>query len=75
MTSSLILEIVQNSKINMHCRSYSQALKNICFMLYINSNIAYKLLRKLIPLPNSDNLRKEYMITLKSTGDNLLNKN
>ena len=59
----------------MHCRRYSQALKDICIMLYINSNIAYKLLSKLYPLPNPDNLRKEDKNTIKSTEDNLLNKN
>lgn len=74
LTPSLILEIVKNSKINMYCRRYSQAFKDICFMLYINSNITYKLLRKFIPLPNPDNLRKEYKTMIKSKEDNLLNE-
>ena len=43
-------------------------------MLYISSNITYKLLRKFIPLPNPDNLRKEYKMTIKSKEDNLLNE-
>ena len=44
-------------------------------MLYINSNITYKLLKKFIPLPNPDNLRKEYKPVIKSKENNLLNKN
>ena len=74
LTPSLILEILKNSKINVFCRKYSRALKDICFMLYINSNITYKLLRKFIPLPNPDNLRKEYSVIVKNKQDNLLNK-
>lgn len=44
-------------------------------MLYLNSNITYKLLRKFIPLPNPDNLRKEYKTMIKNKQENLLNEN
>lgn len=44
-------------------------------MLYINSNVTYNLLRKFLPLPNPDNLRKEYKDTVKNKEENLLNQN
>lgn len=75
LTPSLILEILKNSQINVYCRKYSKTLKDICFMLYLNSNITYKLLRKFIPLPNPDNLRKEYKTMIKNKQENLLNEN
>lgn len=75
LTPSIILELFKNSKINVFCRRYSKTLKDICFMIYINSNITYNLLRKFIPLPHPDNLRKEYKDTIKNKEENLLNKN
>ena len=75
LTTSIIFEIIKKSKINVYCRRYSKTLKDICFMLYINSNVTYNLLRKFLPLPNPDNLRKEYKDTVKNKEENLLNQN
>ena len=74
INTSIILELFKNSKINVYCRRYSKILKDICFLIYINSNLTYRLLRKFIPLPHPDNLRKEYRDTIKNKEDNLLNK-
>ena len=75
LANSLIQEIFKNSKINGFSRKYSRALKDICFMLYINSNITYKLLRNFLPLPHPDNLRKEYHMMINNKKVNLGNKN
>lgn len=52
MTTYIIFELFKNTKINVYCRRYSKTLKDICYMLCINSNLTYKLLRKFIPLPH-----------------------
>lgn len=75
LTSTIILELIKNENINIHARKYSDSLKDICFMLYINSNITYKLLRKFIPLPHPDHLRKIYRYNMKIKKENLMNKN
>ena len=75
INTSIILELFKNSKINVYCHRYSKILKDICIMIYINSNLTYRLLRKFIPLPHPDNLRKEYRDTIKNKEDNLLNRN
>lgn len=75
LTSTIILELIKNENNNIHARKYSDSLKDICFMLYINSNITYKLLRKFIPLPHPDHLRKIYRYNMKIKKENLMNKN
>ena len=75
LTSSIISELIQNEKICIHSRKYSNYLKDICFLLFINSNITYALLRKFLPLPHPDHLRKVYRYTMKIKKQNLLNKN
>lgn len=60
LTSTIISELIKNENICVYSRKYSKSLKDICFLLFINSNITYKLLRKFLPLPHPDYLRKIY---------------
>ena len=69
------MQLFKFSYISIHARKYSNSLKDICFLLFINSNITYKLLRKFIPLPHPDHLRKIYKYKMKIKKDNLLNQN
>ncbi|KAK8888509.1 hypothetical protein M9Y10_039588 [Tritrichomonas musculus] len=75
LTSTIISELIKNEKINVHARKYSESLKEICFLLFINSNVTYNLLRKFIPLPHPDHLRKIFQYKMKIKKENLLNKN
>lgn len=75
LTSTIISELIKNENISVYSRKYSKSLKDICFLLFINSNITYKLLRKFLPLPHPDYLRKIYRYDIQIKKQNLLNKN
>ena len=59
LASSIISELIKNENINMHSRKYLDYFKDICFLIFIDSNITYKLLCKFLSLPDPDHSKKK----------------
>ena len=75
LTETFIANLVSNCSIVSCRRRYFECIYNLSYVLYLHSNITYKILRTIIPLPSEQMLKIKFDSQLKAEKDNLLDSN
>lgn len=75
LTETIITNLIHNCHIHPCARRFSDCIYNLSYVLYLHSNITYKILRPMIPLPSEQMLKKRFDPYLKYERSNLLDSN
>ena len=73
ISAEFINKLIQNYGVFPSGRRYSNSFYDISYLLYLHSNITYKILRSIVPLPSEQMLHKKFKEKLTVTKENLLN--
>ena len=75
LTETVITNMIFNSHVRPCGRRYPQAIYDLSYILYIHSNITYKIMRTFLPLPSETMLRKKFGDVFQEEKSNLLDSN
>ena len=74
-THSFLNNLVQNDAVYLSKRKFTQETIDLCYLLYIYSPGAYKILRSILPLPSQQTITDHYKEVYNRKSQNLLNEN